>query len=134
MRSATGGFLLLAVVIASACAGAREANPSAASEPVEASAPALLADLCAAREASTDPATARTAFTRAHGPLHDLARDVLPRDRKRAAQLLEDKQRVEAALERSPGPEELSGPLSDLVESTRRALEAVGSPAPPCAG
>lgn len=133
MPSATGGSLLLALVIASACAGAREANPGASPEPVEASAPALLADLCAAQEASADPTAARTAFARAHGPLHDLARDVQTRDRQRAARLLEDKQRVEAALEGSLGPGELSGPLADLVESGRRALEAVGSPAPPCA-
>ncbi len=124
--------LLLAVAVASACVGADDPTLSAPPQPVEVRAPALLADLCAAEEAAGDPAAARTAFARAHGPLHDLAREVEGRDRRTAARLLEDKQRVESAFERGPEPGVLAMPLTDLVESTRRGLEAVGSPAPPC--
>lgn len=121
--------VLLAVVIASACASPQGPISSASPDPVH---PGILADLCAAQNASEDPATSRAAFARAHGPLHDLARDVQSRDRQAAARLLEDKQRVESVLERTSGQTELATSLADLIESTRHALEAVGSPAPPC--
>lgn len=124
--------VLLAAAVMSACVGADDPTLSSPPQPVEANAPTVLADLCAAQEAAGDPAEARTAFARAHGPLHDLARDVQSRDRQAAARLLEHKQRVESALERDPAPGTLTTPLADLVEATRRAQEAVGSPAPPC--
>lgn len=131
MPSPSRCWLLLAVV-ATGCAGADGSIPSASPEPVEVSVSGVLGDLCAAQGASEDPSSARTAFARAHGPLHDLAQDVQSRDRQTAARLLEDKQRVESALDRTPGPGELATPLADLVESARDALEVVGSPAPPC--
>ncbi len=134
MHRATGGSLLLAVAILGGCAREPGSNSVATPAPAVASAPPLLADLCAAQEGAADPAAARTAFARAHGPLHDLAQEVQGRDRASAARLLEDKQQVETALERPAGPGELAVPLAELVESARRALEAVGSPAPPCPG
>lgn len=125
-------WLVLAVALGSACAGSDDPTFSAPLPSVEAGAPTVLADLCAAQGSSGDPAAARTAFARAHGPLHDLAREVESRDRQAAAGLLEDKQRVEAALEQGQQPGALEQPLTDLVSSTRRGLEVVGSPAPPC--
>ncbi len=131
MHSAFRSCALLAVVIGSSCAGA-DHFVSSPRQSDEASAPVVLADLCAAQDASGDPAAVHMAFARVHGPLHDLARDVEGRDRQTAARLLEDKQQVESALDRSPERDRLAMQVADLVESTRRALQAVGSPAPPC--
>jgi hypothetical protein len=87
------------------------------------------AGLCAAISAAQDDdvSEARAAFyDRSHDGLHELAASTAEVDRAAAAQLLETKQRVEALLEGTPPPGDLSAALGPLVDATARAAGVVG--------
>lgn len=84
----------------------------------------LVGHLCAAADAD-DVGDAGRAFMNAHGPLHDLARDVVESDRQVAARLHEAKQQTEAALEGGDA-DDLGRNLDELIDATRASLETVG--------
>lgn len=90
----------------------------------------LVGDLCAAADADGIE-DARRAFMNAHGPLHDLAREVVEADRQLAARLHEAKQRTEAALDEGD-QDGVAGNLDALIEATRASLETVDQPVGGC--
>lgn len=69
----------------------------------------IVADLCAARVGAGDVDAAADAFARAHGPLHDLARELADHDRALAGRLHEAKQQAESALQASSDDRQLIG-------------------------
>lgn len=144
MRDRTRLTLALTAVLLVACGG--EA-PAAAPPPSTSSTSApptprptadldtgdverLVDDLCTAAEAD-GVQDARRAFMNAHGPLHDLARDVVEADRQVAAQLHEAKQRAEAALD-SGEADRIGRDLGELIDATRISLDTVGQPVGGC--
>ncbi|HET6918369.1 MAG TPA: hypothetical protein VFI46_02770 [Jiangellaceae bacterium] len=87
------------------------------------------AGLCATLGAATDEdlAGARTIFPdRSHDGLHQLAAHATEVDPTAAAELLRTKQRVEALLDGTPQPAELTTALRHLADATAQAAEAVG--------
>lgn len=118
-------LLCLAVTLAS-CASSSSTD-DAGSGP----APVLVA-MCDAANAD-DPAAAEAALGRAHDGLHTLARELKETDRRdTAADLLEAKQRVEAAFAADTVPDDLSDRINTLVDATAAALTATGRPRAPC--
>lgn len=96
--------------------------------------PPLLATLCAAAAAG-DRNHAEEAFGRAHDGLHTLARELQEAgEREAAGELLEAKQRVEAALVADQVPDDLHDRLDTLSDATAEALEAAGTVAAACPG
>jgi hypothetical protein len=87
------------------------------------------AGLCEAMEVARndDVEAARAAFyDRSHDGLHELAADANEVDPAAAAGLLEAKFRVEAMLDESPDPAELTAALDTLADATAGAAEVVG--------
>ncbi len=87
--------------------------------------------VCAALAAARagNQAGASQDFADAHGGLHDLVVAVEEEDRTTAADLLEAKQRAEAALgEPSPPTRE----LTDLADAVGGAIAATGAETSPC--
>lgn len=92
----------------------------------------MLHSLCDARDlAAEDPDAASDLFNdEAHEPLHGFADEVAQQDRGAAAEVLETKQRVEAAIQQGDDP----GPaLIELTDSVREALPVVGEEEMSCA-
>lgn len=122
--------LAAAVVLLTACG---TDAPGAAREPAPdidtIDGERLVGDLCTAADAD-DVEDARRAFMNAHGPLHDLARDVVEEDRQVAARLHETKQQTEAALD--DDADDLGRNLDELLDATRASLEKLGQPARGC--
>lgn len=125
----TRGALVAAVAVAVAAVGCGDDGSS----PMNASSPALIESLCAARDTATagDADEARTIFVdQVHDELHQLAADTDDADRDAAARLLEAKQRVEADLTDRTA---LADALEALAAATIDAIEANGDPRPdPC--
>lgn len=126
-RVAAAALLLLAV----AYAAGDEPTIADRSSPVTIDG-SLVAELCTAHASVGDIQAAADAFARAHGPLHDLARELADHDRARAGRLHEAKQRVEAALRATPSPDtqELTVRLDRLIDATRRGLDRLDATAP----
>ena len=113
-----------------------------ASEPVSEAAPAAdpglqraSAGLCDALRASSagDVGRAATVFEdEAHGYLHELADRVEAQDRAAAAELLQAKQRAEAALARPWAPEEVAQALEELGEELADSAATLGMQRPSC--
>ena len=123
-------ILLASSVAACAPEPASEATPSLDPELQRAS-----AGLCDALRAASEGDVERAAALfedEAHGYLHELADRVGARDRSAAAELLEAKQRAEAALARPWGPEEVVQALEDVGEELADAAAAIGMPRPTC--
>lgn len=98
----------------------------------EVAVPAVYVALCDATTA-TDPAAAKDAFGRAHDGLHTLARELQDTDERAAAgDLLEAKQRVEAAFADVTVPDDLDQRLDRLLTATADAIVASGQPRPTC--
>lgn len=117
-------------------AGALTASPAdpEAPEPgvLPDQAPAVYVALCEAAVAP-DAEAAREAFARAHDGLHTLAGDLQRTDQRVVAgDLLEAKQRVEAALAAEPVPEDLDARLDAMLTATADAVAASGQPRPTC--
>ena len=90
--------------------------------------------LCTARDqAKADVKQADTTFyDRSHDALHTIARALDQVDRAAAAELLEDKERVETDLRAdSPAPN-LAADLDRLARSTRTGLAALSISVPAC--
>lgn len=118
-------LLFLAVLVAG-CASSPPAGESGATVP------SVLAAVCDAA-GGNDVVEAEAAFARAHDGLHTLARELQDVDRRDvAADLLEAKQRVEAAFANEPVPDDLSGRVDALVDATAEALAATGGPRASC--
>lgn len=92
---------------------------------------ALVAALCDAQQADSPDEARRVFNSRAHGPLHDLARRVVEVDRTVASQLHEAKYRVESAVTGDEN-EQLAERLESLTDITRTSLTLLGQQAPPC--
>lgn len=123
-----GAMLILG---AAACAPADD--PTFAEPATDTAAPvdgAVVTDLCAARVGGGDVDATADAFARAHGPLHDLARELADHDRALAGRLHEAKQQAEAALQASPDDRRLAVELDRLLEVTRESLQRLGVTAP----
>lgn len=123
------GVLLLAVACGDAEeAGGAEHDPTAAAT---VDGETLVAELCVASQNAGDPAESGAAFDRAHGALHDLARELAEIDRAAAARLHEAKQRAEAS--RTAGePTELEPALAALTDAARDALASLGQQTGAC--
>lgn len=129
-RAAAAALLLVAV----ACAAGDESTVADRSSPVTIDS-SLVAELCTARASVGDIQAAADTFARAHGSLHDLARELADHDRARAGRLHEAKQRVEAALRATPSPDAqvLTVRLDRLIDATRRGLDRLDVTVPsPC--
>ncbi len=135
-------MLLCLTVLAAGCATSAEAPTAAAGTPSPAAtstaaptgseSPALYTALCEAA-AATDPAAAEPAFAGAHDGLHTLARELQDTDQRAVAgDLLEAKQRVEAAFVAEPLPDDLAQRLDRLLTATADAITASGRPRPTC--
>lgn len=127
LRTCWAGLLLFATV---ACSPAGD-RPSAQSWPPEPT-PAFAEDvivvnLCDARDRAHDHQEAAHAFARAHGPLHDVARQLADHDRALAGRLHEAKQQVESALQASPDDRALADRLDQLLQVARNGLERLGA-------
>ena len=119
--------LLLCLAVAFAGCASSSATDGSGDDP----APALVA-VCDAADAD-DPSAAEAAFGRAHDGLHTLARELQDLDRRdAAADLLEAKQRVEAAFAADTVPDDLSDRIATLVDATAAALTETGRPRTPC--
>ena len=96
---------------------------------------ASIEGVCAARdEAVRDVEAAASTFSNeAHDGVHRLADDVAAKDRDLAAEILEAKQAVEAAMDASSGTR-LESALDRLAEAGAKALVALDAGAPECAG
>lgn len=130
LRARTTAVVVLTAVLA-ACDGAG-GGAAVDRAPVEATSVDVVAPLCDAAGAS-DVETASQAFARAHGGLHDLARELQEAgEREAAGDLLEDKQAVESLLNGDAAQEELAPALGDLVDEVQRGLETLGHDAPGC--
>jgi hypothetical protein len=82
---------------------------------------------------TTDALTAEATFLdRSHATLHAIAAAVEARDRAAATDLLEAKQRVEAAVARDDLPPRFQRDVESLIDATRAALDALGLRAPAC--
>lgn len=87
----------------------------------------------AARAAASDPAAARHLFFgEAHDGLHTLARALEDVDRPKAADVLEAKQTVEAALRSGKDGTTLSADLFRLTAATRAGLDRLEIAVPAC--
>lgn len=87
----------------------------------------------AARAAASDPAAARDLFFgKAHDGLHTLARALGDVNRPTAADVLEAKQTVEAALRSGKDPMTLSADLLRLAAATRAGLDRLELAVPVC--
>lgn len=116
--------LSLAAGCASADGVAAEGDPAS-----------TVAALCATAEATDDPGTAEQVFySRAHRPLHDIARDLEDRDRRAAARLLVAKNALESAFAEDAPPELVAERADALVTATREGLAAIDLDTPPCDG
>ncbi len=94
---------------------------------------ASFAGLCAAREAADEGNLAGAKATFDHGPLHVLAAKAEKTDRAAAADLLENKEKVES-LSNKDGvePREFRDALDALIAATRGAQRAAGQPETKC--
>ena len=93
------------------------------------------AGLCEALAAAGDGDVDRAAALfedEAHAYLHELADRLQATDRVAAAELLEAKQRAEAALASAEGGMDLTQALEDVGEELADAAEVVGMPRPSC--
>jgi hypothetical protein len=90
--------------------------------------------LCAAEDAARSGQVTEAGdifFGRSHAYLHELADRVAQRDRAVAADLLEAKERVEAALRgEDGGAKELAGVLVNLQRTMRKAFRVVDLDSP----
>ncbi len=87
--------------------------------------------LCRAADVADRPDEARAAFfDSVHQPLHELADETATRDRAVAADLLEAKQRVEAAFDGDESS--LPGTIEELVDATDAALRTLDRPQLDC--
>lgn len=91
--------------------------------------------LCLARDEAPDRprAAGDRFFDRSHEALHTIARALEDSDRPLAGRLLEDKQRVEAALRGLASGDRVAEDLGRLVAVTAAALARLEVPLPPCA-
>lgn len=94
------------------------------------------AGICEAMTRAKDGDLERAALVFDHGPLHELAAELLETDRSVAARLLEAKQRVEATLlSRFGASGDALAALEALATATRDAQRAAGEPVlGPCEG
>jgi hypothetical protein len=135
------GLLLLigAAACLMACGEATPDPPTSASAPsgslgvmTAASATQTVEALCELRGAVDREAADATFFDLAHEPLHVLAAATERVDRIATAELLEAKQVVEGDLRSDELPTTFGDDVAALLVATRRALDAVGLPAPSC--
>jgi len=131
-------LLLAALALTAGCARSDGVAGSDTSDTGPAGLRAVIAALCAARDAALggDSARARTIFfDDAHYRLHELA-EAASGDRRAVARLLEAKQRVEDDLTTATigSGDDLSEDLADLAVASADAAEVTGEPRPaPCA-
>lgn len=126
--------LVVASLLLVACGDGSDRSSGRPSPSTSVDGERIVGALCAAREAADeDPAAARRAFLNgAHGPIHDLARDVAEVDRAVAASLHEAKQRTEAAVEDASADGSLAAALATLTDATRASLDRLDQPVPSC--
>ena len=124
--------LILLASSLSACASEPASEPAPAADPELGRASAGLCDAMKAASGGDVDRAAALFEDEAHGYLHELAERVEARDRAAAAELLEAKQRAEAALARPWGPEEVAQALEDLGEELADAAGILGMQRPRC--
>lgn len=126
-------MLIAVLAVGGACSGSgaeRGLDPGGPIDPPTAERAIL--GLCEVGR-TADPSAAEDVFhDRSHDALHGIAAAVEEVDRGVAAELLTAKQRVEADLASDRLPSAFPAHVDDLLDATRRALEALGVPAPPC--
>ena len=129
------GVAVVCLLVLVGCSDAAKAPPTSHARDSDAALTGSIDGVCAAREqASTDIEAAASTFSNeAHDGIHRLAADVAVRDRELAADILEAKQAVEAALDGSSGTR-LERALDRLAEASANALVALDVEAPTCAG
>ena len=116
--AAAGAASLLA-----ACGGSGSDNADSAEKHPE----SAFAGLCAARAAAEDGDTAAAKKEFDHGPLHALAASAEKTDRAVAADLLENKERVETLTNKQDiDAAVLRDALDKLITATQGAQRAVG--------
>ncbi|MBW3619019.1 MAG: hypothetical protein KY461_02135 [Actinobacteria bacterium] len=143
------GIAVLAALVLAACGGESAELSTVPSSPSSAASPTAVAGqpaeavddvvdgerlvgaLCDATAATTAAEAERAFMSGAHGPLHDLARQVVDVDRDVAARLHETKQQTEAALE-DGDLEAIDRNVVALTAETQRSLATIGQPVGGC--
>lgn len=125
-RARIASVVLGASVLFAACGGGSDESP----KPTGA---VSFAGLCAARDAASEGNLAGAKATFDHGPLHALAAEAEKTDRAAAADLLENKEKVESLSNKDDiEPREFRDALDKLITATRGAQRAAGEPETNC--
>lgn len=125
-RTRLAAVVLAVSALFAACGGGNDDAP----KPTGA---VSFAGLCAARDAADEGNVAGAKATFDHGPLHALAAKAEKADRAAAADLLENKEKVESLSNKDDvEPREFRDALDRLITATRGAQRAAGEPETKC--